>query len=63
MTLDGADARFKILRLNHDILAAPELSASRCASRYRTDTAQRKSAIDKQSRFPEIALCLGGCEL
>src|SRR4029453_3911020 len=63
MTLDRANARFKILRLNYNVLAAPELSASQCASRYCTDTAQCKSAIDKQARFSEIALCLDGCKL
>ncbi len=63
MTLDRADARFKILRLNHDILAAPDLSASQCAGHDSADSMQGKSAIDKQSRFSEIALCLDGCEL
>ena len=51
------------MRLNDDALAATELSIIQRPGYDSTDSVQRKGAIDKQARFPEVALGLQGREL
>src|SRR5207253_9760420 len=63
MTLDWADARVEILRLNNHAFAATETPASECAGHDRADSAQYKGAINKQARLSEIALWLHGRQL
>src|SRR5205807_8986137 len=56
VTLNRSDARFKILWLNNNVLAAPKFAASQRAGYNRADPSQREGAIDKQSRFADVAL-------
>src|SRR5438477_2110223 len=63
MTLDRADARVEILRLNNHALAAMETPASECAGHDGADSAKYESAINKQPRLSEIELWLHGRQL
>ncbi len=63
MTLNRADARGNILRLDDNVLASSEFSTRQRTGYDRADAAQRERAIDKQARFPAIALRWQSCEL
>ena len=51
------------MRLNDDILATTEWSITQRAGHDSADSVQRKSAIDKQARFSDVALRLHGRKL
>ena len=63
VTLNGADPRAKVLRLNSDALATIESPASEGSGDHRAYAAQCECAINTQARLTEIALCRHGCEL
>ena len=56
MILNRADARWNFRRLDDDGLPAPQPSAHKRASHDSSDAAQNKRAVNRQSRFADIAL-------
>src|SRR5947209_14051554 len=58
VTLNRSDARFKILWLNNNVLAAPKFAASQRTGHNCADPSQREGAIDKQSRLADVTLRL-----